>query len=182
MSRNAVSLQESTEEYRVLNFTSSSSTCQELSVQCVWQADVLVGILTEIIIIFYCYAVTTTQLTTFVHYIRVIVTSPWRWPQQRQKHVGGNGVKKYIVHIAVHFVAYLYIMDLINVGKVKQIKTFHCSGPHSCFTSDLKDGKRSKSSEPVLTGRYWRVLKLKVQHFLSHLAIAYGDMTGSSCS
>jgi len=34
-----------------------------------------------------------------------------------------------------------------------------------------------KFSVPALTGRHFRVLKLQAQHLLSHLAIAYRDMT-----
>jgi len=67
-------------------------------------------------------------------------------------------------------------MDLINIRNMEHVKTFHCSGPHSCFTSDRKDSKCSKFSEPALAGRYF-LLKLQAQHLLSHLAIAYRDMT-----
>ena len=72
---------------------------------------------------------------------------------------------KYIIHIVVYFVAYLYIMDLINVWKKEHFKTFHCSGPHSCFTSDLK-GSKCKNSEPALTGSYSRVIKLQTHRSL----------------
>jgi len=89
---------------------------------------------------------------------------------------------KCIIHIVVHFVAYLYIMDLINVWKMEHIKPFHCWGPHSCFTSDLQDSKRGKFSEPALTGRNLRVLKLQAQHFLIALSSCVSRNDECSCS
>jgi hypothetical protein len=58
-------------------------------------------------------------LTTCYLFILVIMTSSWRWQQQRTKHVGE---KKYIINTEVHCVVRLCITDLTNGRKMENIK------------------------------------------------------------
>jgi hypothetical protein len=48
--------------------------------------------------------------------------SNWSWLQSRAKHIGENMMIKYIISIEVHFVGYLYIMDLNNAMKLEKKK------------------------------------------------------------
>ena len=63
------------------------------------------------------------HICTFVF---VIITSPWRWPQQWRKYVGENLVNKIHHKNEMHFVCYLHIMDLIKEQSMEHLKvTLH---------------------------------------------------------
>jgi hypothetical protein len=78
----------------------------------------------KFVVFFNRYGVATLLITSY--FCILVIILPWRWPQHQPNMLVRKLWIKYIINIQVHFVGYLYIMDLLNERKWNVINCRYC--------------------------------------------------------